>query len=88
MSALVTRRMEAQRRLSVNPNDLEAKLTLQELEMKLQNWCQSNVKPGQYTGQLVKSLLPSKDLQGGNQAWAKKVLTSLNVVDVLFCVLL
>ena len=41
--------------------------------MKMQNWCQSNVKPGQFTGELVKNLLPKEHLQGGFQAWAKKV---------------
>lgn len=66
--------MEAQRRLQSDPNDIEALLTLQEIQMKMQNWCQSNVKPGQFTGELVKNLLPKEDLQGGFQAWAKKVI--------------
>lgn len=72
ISELVGKRMEAQRRLQSDPNDIEALLTLQEIQMKMQNWCQSNVKPGQFTGELVKNLLPKEDLQGGFQAWAKK----------------
>lgn len=68
--------MESQRRLQSDPNDVEALLTLQEIQMKMQNWCQSNVKPGQFTGELVKNLLPKENLQGGFQAWAKKVLSS------------
>lgn len=66
--------MDSQRRLQSNPNDIEALLTLQEIQMKMQNWCQSNVKPGQFTGELVKNLLPKENLQGGFQAWAKKVI--------------
>ena len=66
--------MDSQRRLQSDPNDLEALLTLQEIQMKMQNWCQSNVKPGQFTGELVKNLLPKENLQGGFQAWAKKVI--------------
>lgn len=72
ISELVAKRMDAQRRLQGNPNDIEALLTLQEIQMKMQNWCQSNVKPGQYTGELVKNLLPKENLQGGFQAWVKK----------------
>ena len=75
ISELVAKRMDAQRRLQGNPNDIEALLTLQEIQMKMQNWCQSNVKPGQYTGELVKNLLPKENLQGGFQAWVKKVLS-------------
>lgn len=66
--------MDSQRRLQSDPNDIEALLTLQEIQMKMQNWCQSNVKPGQFTGELVKNLLPKENLQGGFQAWAKKVI--------------
>lgn len=73
ISDLVAKRMDAQRRLQTDPNDIEALLVLQEIQMKMQNWCQSNVKPGQFTGELVKNLLPKEDLQGGFQAWAKKV---------------
>lgn len=72
ISDLVAKRMEAQRRLQAEPNDIEALLMLQEVQMKMQNWCQSNVKPGQFTGELVKNLLPKEHLQGGFQAWAKK----------------
>ncbi|XP_022783520.1 protein SON-like isoform X3 [Stylophora pistillata] len=72
ISYLVAKRMDAQRRLQTDPNDIEALLVLQEIQMKMQNWCQSNVKPGQFTGELVKNLLPKEDLQGGFQAWAKK----------------
>ena len=74
ISELVAKRMDAQRRLQSDPNDIEALLILQEIQMKMQNWCQSNVKPGQFTGELVKNLLPKEHLQGGYQAWAKKVL--------------
>lgn len=73
ISDLVAKRVDAQRRLQTDPNDIEALLVLQEIQMKMQNWCQSNVKPGQFTGELVKNLLPKEDLQGGFQAWAKKV---------------
>lgn len=73
ISDLVAKRMDAQRRLQTDPNDIEALLVLQEIQMKMQNWCQSNVKPGQFTGELVKNLLPKEDLQGGFQAWVKKV---------------
>lgn len=74
ISELVAKRMDAQRRLQTDPNDIEALLMQQEIQMKMQNWCQSNVKPGQFTGELVKNLLPKEHLQGGFQAWAKKVL--------------
>ncbi|KAJ7363598.1 hypothetical protein OS493_009758 [Desmophyllum pertusum] len=60
ISELVAKRMDSQRRLQSDPNDIEALLTLQEIQMKMQNWCQSNVKPGQFTGELVKNLLPRK----------------------------
>ena len=66
--------MDAQRRLQVNPHDVEAMLVLQEIQHKMEGWCKSNLKPGQFTGDLAKSLLPKEHLQGGAQAWAKKVL--------------
>lgn len=76
--------MDSQRRLQSDPNDIEALLTLQEIQMKMQNWCQSNVKPGQFTGELVKNLLPKENLQGGFQAWAKKVLSRTDRIDSSF----
>ena len=66
--------MEAQNRLQCNPNDYEASLMLQEIQMKIQNWASVNLKPGQYTGEsLVSSMLPKDNINSGYQAWAKKV---------------
>lgn len=83
ISELVAKRMDAQRWLQGNPNDIEALLTLQEIQMKMQNWCQSNVKPGQYTGELVKNLLPKENLQGGFQAWVKKVHMYCRCINII-----
>ena len=79
----MAKRMDSQRRLQSDPNDIEALLTLQEIQMKMQNWCQSNVKPGQFTGELVKNLLPKENLQGGFQAWAKKVIIKISFSNTL-----
>lgn len=66
--------MEAQNRLQSNPNDYEAQLVLEEIQMKIQNWASVNLKPGQYTGEnLVSSMMPKENIHAGYQAWAKKV---------------
>ena len=66
--------MEAQNRLQSNPHDFEARLVLEEVQMKIQNWASVNLKPGQYTGEtLVSSLMPKENINSGYQAWAKKV---------------
>ena len=75
MSGLIVKRMEAQNRLQSNPHDIEARLMLEEIQMKIQNWASVNLKPGQYTGEsLVSSLTPKEDINSGYQAWAKKVI--------------
>jgi hypothetical protein len=74
VSGLVAKRMEAQNRLQSNPHDFEAKLILEEVQMKIQNWASVNLKPGQYTGEsLVSSMMPKENINSGYQAWAKKV---------------
>ena len=74
MSGLIAKRLEAQNRLLSDPNDFEARLVLEEVQMKIQNWASVNLKPGQFTGEsLVKTLLPKENINSGYQAWAKKV---------------
>ncbi|EDO32164.1 predicted protein [Nematostella vectensis] len=72
VSNLVVKRMEAQRRLQADPNDIEAMLLEQEVSLKMQSWAQSNVKPGQFTGHAAKSTLSKQEIHSGYQAWAKK----------------
>lgn len=68
------KRLEAQNRLLSNPNDFEAQLVLQEVQMKIQNWASVNLKPGQFTGEsLVHNLMPKENINSGYQAWVKKV---------------
>ena len=64
--------MEAQNRLQSNPQDFEARLVLEEVQMKMQSWASVNLKPGQFTGEtLVNS--SKENINSGYQAWAKKV---------------
>ncbi|XP_028410187.1 protein SON-like isoform X2 [Dendronephthya gigantea] len=73
VSGLIAKRMEAQNRLQSNPHDLEAKLVLEEVQMKIQNWASINLKPGQFTGEnLVSSFAPKENINSGYQAWARK----------------
>ncbi|XP_048578173.1 protein SON isoform X2 [Nematostella vectensis] len=72
VSNLVVKRIEAQRRLQADPNDIEAMLLEQEVSLKMQSWAQSNVKPGQFTGHAAKSTLSKQEIHSGYQAWAKK----------------
>jgi len=78
--------MDAQRKLKSNPNDIDAMLALQEIEHKLNSWCQSNVKPGQFTGHMAKQMMPKEKINAGYQAWAKKVFSAIVIkVKSLYC---
>ena len=96
MSGLVAKRMEAQNRLQSNPHDYEARLVLEEVQMKIQNWASVNLKPGQYTGEsLVSSFTPKENINSGYQAWARKVSSDgfvqseeVNICDSFFALLL
>ncbi|XP_046849083.1 serine/arginine repetitive matrix protein 2-like isoform X2 [Xenia sp. Carnegie-2017] len=71
VSGLIAKRMEAQNRLQSNPQDFEARLVLEEVQMKMQSWASVNLKPGQFTGEtLVNS--SKENINSGYQAWAKK----------------
>ena len=74
LGELVAKRLEATARLQVSPSDVVAMETLAEVAEKTSRWCQSMMKPGQFTGAKFVKPMSMKEHQTGHQAWVKKVL--------------
>eukprot|EP00731_Ephydatia_muelleri_P017603 Em0010g701a len=72
LGELVAKRLEATARLQACLNDVVAMETLAEVEEKASRWCQSLVKPGQFTGAQLVRPMSMKEHQMGHQAWVTK----------------
>ena len=86
LGELVAKRLEATARLQACLNDVVAMETLAEVEEKASRWCQSLVKPGQFTGAQLVRPMSMKEHQVGHQAWVTKVCGCVCVCVVCVCV--
>ncbi|XP_067141076.1 protein Son isoform X2 [Centruroides vittatus] len=72
LSAIVSQRLKAIRKLQENPNDVEALNQMFQSQQKMQAWVQSKQLPGQYTGSTDIRLLSPEELTGPVPVWVKK----------------
>ncbi|XP_064628180.1 zinc finger CCCH domain-containing protein 13-like isoform X2 [Lineus longissimus] len=82
ISALVSERLTAMKKLSANPNDVEAIGTIYKANQKVQAWAQSKHLPGQFLGSTGVQMLSQQELAGPKrvQAWAKKAKISCEAI--------
>ncbi|XP_023233076.1 protein SON-like isoform X2 [Centruroides sculpturatus] len=72
LTAIVSQRLKAIRKLQENPNDVEALNQMFQSQQKMQAWVQSKQLPGQYTGSTDIRLLSPEELTGPVPVWVKK----------------
>nr|XP_033805658.1 protein SON [Geotrypetes seraphini] len=73
ISAAMTERAVAQKRLTGNPFDMVALCLLNRAQEQIEAWAQSSSLPGQFTGSTGAQVLSSEELtNSGPQAWIKK----------------
>ena len=52
---------------------MEAIAKLRECDELIKRWSRSGLKPEQFTGEKTKNILSKEELEGGYNAWIKKV---------------
>ncbi|XP_029459406.1 protein SON isoform X2 [Rhinatrema bivittatum] len=73
ISAAMTKRAAAQKRLTGNPFDMVALCLLNRAQEQIDAWAQSSSLPGQFTGSTGAQVLSSEELtNSGPQAWIRK----------------
>ncbi|XP_014223647.1 protein SON isoform X1 [Trichogramma pretiosum] len=72
ISAIVSQRLAAMRKLSENPNDSQALKEMYQAQNGMQTWVESKQIPGQFTGSTGVKVLTQAELNSGYQAWARK----------------
>ena len=72
ISAIVSQRLLAMKKLSSNPQDSEALKLMHDAQGKMTSWAASKNKPGQFTGHTGAKVLSKGELSQGIQAWAKQ----------------
>ena len=53
---------------------MEAIAKLRECDELIKRWSKSGIKPEQFTGERTKNILSKEELEGGYNAWVKKVM--------------
>ncbi|KAK9884633.1 hypothetical protein WA026_007472 [Henosepilachna vigintioctopunctata] len=72
ISAIVSQRLSAMRKLQENPHDVQALSQMYKSTKEVQSWAESKQQPGQFTGSVGGNFLSHSELSSGYQAWAKK----------------
>lgn len=72
VSAIISHRLSAMRRLQENPMDSEAIKMMYTSQKEMTSWASSKHMPGQFTGSTGANILSSRELSKGTQAWARK----------------
>ena len=72
ISAIVSQRLAAMRKLEENPNDPEALAAMYKAQKQMSTWAESKNKPGQFTGHTGAKVLSKHELNLGVQAWARQ----------------
>uniref|UniRef100_UPI00398F3022 protein SON isoform X3 n=1 Tax=Pristiophorus japonicus TaxID=55135 RepID=UPI00398F3022 len=77
ISATMSERATAQKRLVQNPYDVEAMSMILRAQEQIEVWAQSNSLPGQFTGSTGAQVLTYEELtNSGPQAWIRKFMFS------------
>ncbi|XP_058790256.1 protein Son isoform X2 [Phymastichus coffea] len=72
ISSIVSQRLAAMRKLSENPNDIQALNQMYKAQTEMKTWIESKQVPGQFTGSTGARVLTPAELNSGHQAWARK----------------
>ena len=72
ISAVVSQRLAAMRKLEENPNDPEALAAMYKAQKQMSTWAESKNKPGQFTGHTGAKVLSKHELNLGVHAWARQ----------------
>ncbi|XP_016839364.1 protein SON [Nasonia vitripennis] len=72
ISTIVSQRLAAMRKLSENPNDVQALNQMYKAQTGMKSWIESKQIPGQFTGSTGAKVLTPAELNSGHQAWARK----------------
>jgi len=72
ISAVIAERLQVQKKLSVEPFNVEAIAKLRQCDEMIKTWSKSGVKPEQFTGEKTKNILSREELEGGYNAWLRK----------------
>ena len=71
IGTIVSRRLNAMRKLQSNPSDAEALAEMYEAQQMMSDWAGSKNKPGQFVGSTGARVLSKGELNLGLQCWAK-----------------
>ncbi|XP_075146619.1 son RNA binding protein [Haematobia irritans] len=72
VSSIISKRLNAMRRLQENPMDSEAAKMLYYSQREMSTWAASKHLPGQFTGSTGANVLKPSQLNSGPQVWAKR----------------
>ena len=67
----------------MEPFNVEAMAKLRQCDEMIKTWSKSGVKPEQFTGEKAKNILSREELEGGYNAWLRKVCSSPLLPGVL-----
>ena len=71
IGTIVSRRLNAMRKLQANPSDAEALAEMYDAQQMMSDWAGSKNKPGQFVGSTGARVLSKGELNLGLQCWAK-----------------
>ncbi|XP_004529310.1 protein SON [Ceratitis capitata] len=72
VSSIISKRLQAMRRLQENPMDPEAIKMMYNSQKDMSSWASSKHLPGQFTGSTGANILTMRELTSGPQAWARR----------------
>ncbi|XP_036326002.1 protein SON [Rhagoletis pomonella] len=72
VSSIISKRLQAMRRLQDNPMDPEAIKMMYNSQKDMTSWASSKHIPGQFTGSTGANVLSTRELSSGPQAWARR----------------
>nr|XP_014098784.1 protein SON [Bactrocera oleae] len=72
VSSIISKRLQAMRRLQENPMDPEAIKMMYNSQKDMSSWASSKHLPGQFTGSTGANILSMRELNSGPQAWARR----------------
>ncbi|KAG4068536.1 hypothetical protein HA402_004877 [Bradysia odoriphaga] len=72
VTTIITKRLNAMRKLQDNPLDQEAIKLMYNTQKDMSAWANSKFVPGQFTGSTGANILSARELTSGFQAWAKR----------------
>ena len=71
IGTIVSRRLNAMRKLQADPNDAEALAEMYEAQQMMSDWAGSKNKPGQFVGHTGAQVMSKGELNLGLQCWAR-----------------